>query len=196
MYQIVTNNNIQLYKDYSLMGQIRPADSVKLFTAITFNTEENYQEVRQILEEKLGKVDIESIKFDFTFTDYYAPEMGIDLKKQFISFEQLIQPDKLTEIKVWTNEIEDQYAIEHKRQLNIDPGYLTSAKIVLATTKNFSHRIYLSKGIYGDIHMRYFQRKFHFFDWTYADYKQPLATEFFSQMRKSYKSSYKQKYYI
>ena len=113
------------------------------------------------------------------------------MKKQFVSFQQLIRPEKLVDIKLWTNDVEEQFATNNKRQVNLDPGYLTTAKIVLATTKNYSHRIYLGKGIYGDIHLRYFNCKYQFFEWTYADYKQPLTIDFFNRARKLFKESNK-----
>jgi len=84
-----------------------------------------------------------SAKYDFTFTDYYDDEMGENLKKQFLSFEKLIMPDQLADIKNSTNEIETKYSIEGKRTVNLDPGYLEESKLILASTKNFSHRIYL-----------------------------------------------------
>ena len=172
------------------MGQPKLANKVKLFVAITFNNQTNYQKVKHILKQQFNQIDLESEIYDFNFTDYYEKEMGTNLKKQFISFQQLIKPENLIEIKLWTNEVEKQFIINDKRQVNIDPGYLTSAKVVLATTKNYSHRIYLGKGIYGDVHLRFVNRRFQTCEWTYADYKQTLAIEFFSCVKKIYMKSH------
>lgn len=171
------------------MGQPTILKDVKLFMATTFSNQKVYAEVRQILEEKFGQIDFQSDIFDFNFTEYYAPEMGINLRKQFVSFQPLIKPENLNEIKLWTNELEMQYSVAGKRQVNIDPGYLTAANIVLATTKNFSHRVYLGKGIYGDVHLRFRNHQFQALEWTYADYRQPLAIGFFTELRKLYSKS-------
>ena len=173
------------------MGQPKIADNVKLFAAITFNNQNNYKQVKQILIKEYGQIHLESEIYDFTFTDYYAAEMDSNLKKQFVAFQPLIRPENLIEIKLWTNEVEKQFSINDKRQVNIDPGYLTNANIVLATTKNYSHRIYLGQGIYGDVHLRYIKHQFQSLEWTYPDYKQKLAIEFFTQLKKLYMASRK-----
>lgn len=175
------------------MGTVQPAEDVKLFAGILFDEEQRYQKVKLLLAEKFGEIDWESPVFDFTFTKYYAPEMGEHLKKQFISFKRLIRPEDLIDIKLFTNDIEQQFAINGKRNINIDPGYLTNGNIVLATTKNFCQRIYLGKGIYGDVHLLYMHNKFHALDWTYPDYKQDLAMDFFINIREKYRETYKHK---
>jgi len=168
------------------MAQPKLALDVKLFAAVTFNNKEVYEQIKSILEEKFGSIDTFSAIYDFTYTQYYAKEMGVNLQKQFLGFEKLIRPESLPDIKLMTNEIEQKFSQENKRQVNIDPGYLTGAKVVLATTKNFDHRIYLSKGIYGDVHLRYRRNKFHLNEWTYPDYREMIVIEFFARLRKKY----------
>jgi hypothetical protein len=173
------------------MGQPKLALDVKLFTAITFNNREVHEQIKSILEEKFGSIDTLSIINDFNYTQYYAKEMGVNLQKQFLGFEKLIRPESLPEIKLMTNDIEQIFSKENKRQVNIDPGYLTGAKVVLATTKNFDHRIYLGKGIYGDVHLRYRRNKFHINEWTYPDYREMIVIEFFARLRKKYMKEYR-----
>ena len=172
------------------MGQPQPSDNVKLFSAITFADKNKYQQAKNIIVEQYGSIDLETKIFDFTFTNYYTAEMGKNLYKQFISFQKLIQPEELIDIKLFTNNIEAQFTINNKRIVNIDPGYLTNGNIVLATTKNFSHRIYLGKGIYGDMHMQYMHNNFVFNNWTYPDYKQPLTIEFLQKVRVIYRKTF------
>ncbi len=174
------------------MGQPKLTLDVKLFAAVTFNNKELYQQIKPILENKFGAIDTFSAIYDFSYTQYYAKEMGINLKKQFIGFEKLIRPESLLDIKLMTNEIEGQFSRENRRQVNIDPGYLTGAKVVLATTKNFDHRIYLGKGIYGDVHLRYRGNKFHFNEWTYPDYREMIVIDFFARLRKKYMKEYRE----
>ena len=173
------------------MGKIRIAIDVKLFIAITYSNDDEYEEVKKKLEDKFGNIDVYSVVYDFIYTQYYSKEMGFDLKKQFIGFKKLIPPENLVDIKLFTNEIEDKYSINCKRKLNIDPGYLSPAKVVLATTKNFDHRLYLGKGIFGDVHLRYRGKKYHCNDWTYPDYRDLKVIDFLARLRKVYMKEYR-----
>lgn len=173
------------------MGQPKLALDVKLFIAVTFKNDEVYEEIRTILENRFGIIDTLSAIYDFTYTEYYAKEMGTNLKKQLLGFGSLIRPDILPDIKLETNEIEGSFSQSGKREVNIDPGYLTAAKVVLATTKNFDHRIYLGKGIYGDVHLRYRRNKFHFNEWTYPDYRSMIVIDFLARLRKKYMKAYR-----
>jgi hypothetical protein len=172
------------------MGQPKLALDVKLFAAVTFNNKNTYETIKSILTENFGAIDTLSAIYDFIYTQYYAREMGVSLQKQLIGFEKLIRPESLPNIKLITNELEQRHSLENKRQVNIDPGYLTGAKVVLATTKNFDHRIYLGKGIYGDVHLRYRGNKFRFNDWTYPDYRDMIVIDFFARLRKKYMKAY------
>ncbi len=168
------------------MGQAKSALPVKLFVAVTYRDASIYEHTKAQLIEQFGSIDTLSAIFDFGFTQYYSEEMGVDLNKQLLGFEQLIGPASLADIKVTTNGIEAQFSINGKRQVNIDPGYLAAEKVVLATTKNFDHRIYLGKGIYGDVHLRYRGNKFIINEWTYPDYREMIVIEFFARLRKKY----------
>ena len=92
-------------------------------------------------------------------------------------------------LKIQTNKIEEKYSENNKRRINIDPGYVTQAKLVLATTKNYSHRIHLAKGIFGDVHLTVYKGKFKPNPWTYPDYKEKFVLEFFDNVRKIYLES-------
>jgi hypothetical protein len=138
------------------------------------------------LEGLLGKIDHKSPVYEFTFTNYYGDEMGEDLKKQFLSFEKLIMPDQLADIKNSTNEIEAEYSIEGKRTVNLDPGYLEESKLILASTKNYSHRIYLKDGIWAELTLSYASGKFVTHPWTYPDYQTEPAYDFLRKTREIY----------
>jgi hypothetical protein len=104
--------------------------------------------IEQRLTAAFGVIEQASALFPVTYTDYYAPEMGAQLQKKFLSFAEMIDVARLPEIKNFTNALEAEFALNGKRQINIDPGYVTHAQMVLATTKDYSHRIYLGEGIY------------------------------------------------
>lgn len=133
-----------------------------------------------------GPIDDMSDSIDFNFTSYYEEEMGSNLKKIYFSFARLIDPILLPEIKLLTNTIEEEYAEHDRRLVNIDPGYVEAAKLILATTKNFSHRIYIGQGIYGDVQLYWKGGRFNFNPWTYPDYKTAYIKSFFEKIRIKY----------
>ena len=166
------------------MGNINQPNLVKFFFGLIYNKSFNIDEVYEILQQKFNnKIDIYSPVIDFTFTSYYNKEMGQNLKRQWISFETLLTPDNLADIKVETNNIEDSFAKDKNRVVNIDPGYICLANVVLASTKDFSHRIYLTKGIYAEVTTIYRKEGFTKLPWTYPDYLCQTATNFILKAR-------------
>jgi hypothetical protein len=130
---------------------------------------------------------MKSNPYEFSaYTSYYREEMGEPLKKIFIAFSELMKPEKLPAVKIITNRMEKIFAVNKKRLVNIDPGYICPAKLVLATTKNYSHRVYLNKNIYGDIHLQFGDGTFQSQPWTYPDYLNKDNIRFFNALRKRY----------
>jgi len=165
------------------MGIIGTANKVKLFCGIISAGQDITDKALQKLEEKFGNIDIKSETVPFDFTSYYNPEMGENLKRFWAAFETLISADELSGIKVFTNEVEDLFAVCGKRRINIDPGYITPANVILASTKDFSHRIYLSKGIYGEVTTIYKKEDFIKLPWSYPDYLSAPAKKFLLEAR-------------
>ncbi|MEJ2051690.1 MAG: DUF4416 family protein [Calditrichota bacterium] len=169
------------------MGKIKPYPPVKFFSAITTNAESNLNNIYGDLEKLFSPIDSKSIIFNFDrFTSYYQTEMGKGLRKQIVSFLTLMPAEKLPVIKTATNEIEKNYLSDGKRTVNIDPGYLTAARMVLATTKDYDHRIYLGMGIFGDVHYRFRKGRFQINEWTYPDYQQDEIRQYFEELRTVY----------
>jgi hypothetical protein len=166
------------------MGQINNVHLSKFFCGLLFPSTYNIDEIYKLLESNFKDViDIKSDITDFDFTTYYNSEMGDNLKRQWISFKTPLNPDRLADIKVMTNDIESFLAKDNKRIVNIDPGYITPANIILASTKDFSHRIYLSKGIYAEVTTIYKKDGFIKLPWTYPDYLCLTATTFMMKAR-------------
>lgn len=168
------------------MGKIQKEIPAKLICGLIYSNEEISKDAKMSLERKLGKIDFESKVLDFNFTDYYENELGKDLKRQFISFQGLISPSKLSSIKRFTNKLEKRFSKNGHRMVNIDPGYLNGSKLVLATTKDFSHRVYLSKGIFAEVTLSYRGNSFTSWEWTYPDYKTEAYREIFNRIRLNY----------
>ncbi len=165
------------------MGKITRAKPVKLIAGFIFRDDKYLKKAESILVRKFGRIDFKSQIIPFNFTDYYAKEFGINLKRVFISFEDLISPKSLSSIKVITNQIEKKLSLNGKRLINIDPGYLDSARLVLASTKDFAHRVYLDKGIFAEITLIFRDHSFRGWEWTYPDYKKEEYIEVFHKIR-------------
>ena len=133
-----------------------------------------------------GQPDFVSEQIPFDYTDYYSPEMGEKLVRRFLSMEKLIRPETLPDIKLATNEIEEESAVDGHRQVNIDPGYLSQAHLILATGKGYSHRPYLRDGIYADLTLIYQGKKFCSLPWTYPDYADEKQLAMLSAIRSRY----------
>ena len=157
-----------------------------LFTGLLYNRRVVLDELIDGLEKTFGPVLLKSEAFPFRETDYYQEEMG-DLTRIWVGYDLFIEQDDIVDIKILCNRIEDEhYSADGKRDANIDPGYLTRGKVVLATTKNNQHRIYLSKHIYGEVTLRYKNGSYIPWEWTYRDYKRDEAVRFFIQLRSIY----------
>jgi hypothetical protein len=168
------------------MSHPREPEPVKL-TASLFSPEKDL--VNLVIEElsgMFGPVDWRSPECFFDRTRYYEKEMGWPLHRRFISFEKLISPEEIVSIKLRTNGVEAQYVLEGKRRINIDPGYVSPERLILATGKNYVHRIYLSNGIYADLTLVFRRGRFEPLVWTYKDYSDPVARGYFEKVRETY----------
>lgn len=169
------------------MGQIHPSSDVMLIIAVVSRHVTALTWARETLVQHFGRLALESEAFDFTETAYYTATMGANLKKQFLAFERLIDPSLLSNIKRQTNSWEAEYAAAaghgESRPLNLDPGYITPAKLVLASTKDHAHRIYLRDGIYAELTLSFRQRHWQPLEWTYPDYRRDDFQQFFTQCR-------------
>lgn len=165
------------------MASIHSPSSVKPICAITFAPEIDIENVIGALKSILGKEEDRSPVYPFIHTDFYEEEMGPNLQKVFLSFCELQLPDQLVRWKIKTNKLEEKWTVQNKRKVNIDPGYLTSAKLVIASAKDFAHRIFLGKGIYGDLQLQFRHGKWHPHPWTFPDYQTELAFTFFVKVR-------------
>lgn len=169
------------------MGQPLPHRPVLLFVALFSRHAAAFDWAREKLTAAYGPLALESSLFDFTETQFYEASMGSELKKRLWVFERTILPESLPALKLQTNAWEDEYRQSHghaeARPLNLDPGYVTEAKLVLATTKDRDHRLYLADGIFGEVTLHYRQGTWQSRPWTYPDYQRPEYHQFLSQAR-------------
>ena len=170
------------------MGKLSPVEPVMLISGLIYSDTDTMMETLEKMEAKFGSVQLESEPFEFSHTNYYAKEMGPELSRKFVSFEKPVMPDKLAEAKLFTNRLESKYLNENGgRTINIDPGLIGLANLILASTKEYSHRIYLGKGIFGEVTLLYENRQFRPLGWTYPDYARDDVNEFMIRVRESLK---------
>jgi hypothetical protein len=170
------------------MGNITELKPVKLFTGMLSQDVSIIDQLKVKLESLFGPSDMESPVWPWEHTTYYEKEMGAGLKRKFVFFEKLINPGEIAGIKLKTVELEKQYLNESGgRKINLDPGYLDAAKLVLVTTKDFSHRIYLNNGIYGEVTLTYSGNNYQALPYTFPDYKTNDYLEVFRKARELYK---------
>jgi hypothetical protein len=159
---------------------------VKLVIGFIYKDEAVFIKAKDWLKKKFGKIDFESAGIDFNCTDHYELEMGKGLKRKFISFSKLISIADLYRVKLYANRLETKFLTAKRRQINIDPGYLDLAKLVLATTKDYAHRIFLRKGIFAEVTLSFRGSSFSANEWTYPDYCSKEYIDIFNQIRKLY----------
>jgi len=173
------------------MAEPKPFSPVKLICGIIASKEASFKKAEERLVQLYGSVDITSPQFKFNFTDYYEKQMGKNLKRKFLSFVSLISPEKLGEIKLRTNKLEEEIREELKegrRVVNLDPGYLTQSALIMATAKDFAHRIPLQQGIYAHLELLFTKKSIKTLDWTYPDYRTEEYHKFFMEVRRTYLS--------
>jgi hypothetical protein len=173
------------------MSHPQPAKPAKLVISLLLNNKDLLPGVVYDLEQVYGAIDLISPWMDFNYTDYYAPEMGNSLCRRMLVFKELIAQLDLARIKLHTNEIELRHADQGSRCVNIDPGYLLYERFVLATGKNYSHRIHIGHGIYADLTLIFQQGAYRSLPWTYPDYADAAMGEFLMQVRQKYSADIK-----
>jgi len=168
------------------LGEARTPVPVKLVVGMLSASQDRFRLAEKALQGTYGPVDYRSPLIPFTWTDYYAPELGPKVLRAFVAFRGLIDPVRLAAVKLLTNDCERSWAIGGRRVINLDPGYLCAGKLVLATTKDHAHRVYLSDGVYAEVTLAWQRGAWHPWPWTYPDYRSPEYAQVFSAVRALY----------
>ena len=169
------------------MWELKNPKPVKLIIGILAANQDCLQTAVKTIEAKFGEIDFQSDVWPFTQTDYYKDQTGENILRQFVSIEKLIDPAKLADIKHKTNKLEQKLAAKSAaglpRPVNLDPGLIEPSKLVLATTKNYSHRIYIGKKMFAEVTLIYDKGNWQSLPYTYPDYRQQCYFDFFEKVR-------------
>jgi hypothetical protein len=168
------------------MGQIHAPWPVKLVASLFGAHQELLDAAERALAERLGPLDYRSPALCFDHTHYYEDEFGARLQRRLVAFEKLADPADLASIKVFSNTLEQQWLDQGRRCINLDPGYVTRAKLVLATTKDYAHRIYVGQGIYAEVTLSYREGDWRPWPWTYPDYRSEAYLQILREIRALY----------
>lgn len=153
------------------MAQPESPMPVKYLVAVLFRTAEHLALARSELVARWGDIDYEGADHEFDVTDYYAPELGAPLYRRIVSFASLYPPTLIVDMKLECNAIEDALALDGRRTVNLDAGYLDHNKYLLASAKEAGQKVYLDKGIYADLSGRYKAGKYQPFEWSFPDFR-------------------------
>ena len=171
--------------------QLRPPGLVKLIVGMLSKDDAVFAAAEAMMQPVWGRIEIVSDVMPFTQTSYYAKQMGEPLLRKFVSFADLIDPGDLAEIKHQSNRLETELAdsktfetLNVARPINLDPGYIDQSKLVLATTKNFSHRIYIGRSMYAEATLHYQQGSWQAWPYTYPDYACGTYDDFLNLARR------------
>ena len=172
------------------MSKINYPKPVKLIIGVLTSIQALLNDIEVLLEKRFGSIDLESKVFPFNFTDYYEKEMGANILRKFLSFKKHIHSEEISSIKIWTNELENKFKNNKEynivRPINLDPGYLTQCNLILASTKDYYHRIHLKDGIFAEVTLFYQNKKFENLPWTFPDYQTEEYKNFFLKVRELY----------
>ncbi len=168
------------------MAEAVAPEGVRFFVAVLAATEADLARAGECLVREWGTPDLTADPLRFSFTQYYAPELGEAPWRGFFAFPGRFDPGRLAERKLRTNELEVELAAGStwSRPINLDPGYLAPDKLVLASCKNFSHRIYLADGVYAEVTLLYRHDRFEPLEWTFPDYGSGVYDPFFLELRR------------
>ena len=169
------------------MWELKEPRPVKLIIGILAADQKCLDAAIEAITGEFGKADFVSDVWPFTQTDYYKDQTGEHILRQFVGIENLIDPGSLAEIKHKTNKLEKKLAakldLELPRPVNLDPGVIEPSKLILATTKDYSHRIYIGQKMFAEVTLIFDKGDWRYLEHTYPDYRQKCYHDFFTKVR-------------
>ena len=166
------------------MGKPSQSEPAILFAGLLYKKAEYLTLAKESLKASFGEVFLETTALPWDYSDYYVDELGSPIARVFLFFKNSFNQEGLPDIKIITNDLEHKLSTEKRRNVNIDPGYLTPSKVVLASTKNYSHRIYMGRGIYAEVTLLFQDGCYRPHLFTYRDYATETYRKIFASARK------------
>jgi hypothetical protein len=155
----------------------------RLLFSVIYREDGDFDHAVRTIHERIGRIEYASGPFPFDRTDYYEREMGAPLFRRFLLAADHVAREDLVRAKLAAETIEEEFSVHGKRNVNIDPGLLTDENVVLATGKNYSHRIYLRDGVFADLTLVFEKGEYRPLPWTYPDLASPEIRTFLTMLR-------------
>jgi len=165
------------------LSQRKTPSAAGLLFSVIYREEEDFEKTLRTISDRVGRIEYTSGPFPFDRTDYYAKEMGAPLFRRFLLAADEVGREDLVQAKLAAESIEAEFSVDGKRNVNIDPGLLTDENVVLATGKNYSHRIYLRDGVFADLTLVFEKGEYRSLPWTYPDFASPEIRTFLTMLR-------------
>jgi len=174
------------------MSRRKVPSPARLLVSVIYREERDFDRSLRTISGRLGTVARISEPFPFDRTEYYEREMGAPLFRRFLLATEAVSRDELAAAKLTAEAIENEFLVNGKRTVNIDPGLLTDENVVLATGKNYSHRIYLHDGVFADLTLVFEKGEYRPLPWTYPDYASTEIRAFLAGWRREFREERKQ----
>jgi hypothetical protein len=176
------------------MSELSVPVTANLTVSVMYRDKELLGKVREDLENKFGEIDHVSPEYSFSeISPYYDPEMGSGIYKVIYSFKKTVDRSFLKDVKIYCVELEKEHTEDGNRMINLDPGLLTLENFILATGKNYSHRIYLGDGVFAEVTLMFGKKNvIRELPWTYRDYLFEPARTFLLELREYYRKKEKE----
>ncbi len=165
------------------MQSAKRREDAVLCVGSLFSASDIFDSAEPLLKKHFGEALFKSSSLPWNFSEYYNNELQPPLFRNFLFFKDIVDPPSLVDAKLATIEIESRFSINGRRSINLDPGYLTLAKVVLASRKNYSHRINLGKGVFAELELFYKDGRFNPMPYTYYDYRDETFKALFERAR-------------
>lgn len=159
--------------------ETRPTSFGLLFGSFLYRTDlHSAEDLKDFWESQVGE------SFSYTpknnpLSEYYSKEMGPNLARVFFLTSKRYPRDYLLSTKLQSLVWEKNWSVNTKRMVNTDIGFLSLENFLLATTKNYSHRVFLGQDIFADLTYYFHQGELHTLPWTYPDYIDSEKKDFF-----------------
>lgn len=171
------------------MARVQKPPPGRLIISVIYSSMDALADALNVLERKFGRVQFETPEIPCAETSLYGEEMGGELLRRFFSFDKMVARDGLPSIKGLCHKIEPQFADRVDdylfRTVNLDPGILTPANLVMASHREYNHRVYLNNGVFAELALVYSRGRFVRLPWTCPDFYGAEAIEFFGRVRAS-----------
>ncbi len=171
------------------MARVQRPPKGRLIVSIIYNSMDALADSLSRLEKQFGRVQCETMEIAYT-GEQYAEEMGEQLQRRLYSFSKEVERDKLPDIKTACAKIEKQFGdiVDDYpfRTVNIDPGIMTPENVIMASHREFNHRVYLGSGVFAELTLVFSRGRFVRLPWTNPDFCQGEAIEFFLRVRESF----------